>query len=77
MNPLEWKREHQIALFISAGIGFIFGFIFELHELNTPCSMRFGCLKENITYWITIVGVGIFGAMIGAAILYAVQLMKR
>jgi hypothetical protein len=25
MNPLEWKSEHQIALLICAGIGFLIG----------------------------------------------------
>jgi hypothetical protein len=77
MNPLEWKREHQIALLISAGIGFVFGLIFGLHELNTPCWVSMGCIKENVIYWITIVGDGICGAIIAAVIIYTVQLMRR
>jgi hypothetical protein len=91
MNPLEWKREHQVALVICAGIGFIFGFMVGLHEIN-PYNYDLGWsvglyqtywgwnggMEHSINlYWLVIGAVGIFGAFIAALITYAFQLMRR
>jgi hypothetical protein len=82
MNPLKWKSEHQIALLVCSGIGFILGSIFELHEISTYGYKLYWSVDNyndhSINFYWTIVGiVGLFGAIIGAAIIYVVQLMRR
>jgi hypothetical protein len=34
MNPLNWKREHQIALLCASGLGALFGFIFAIQHVS-------------------------------------------
>jgi len=79
MNPLEWKREHQVALGIAAVIGLSLGEIVGF-SLNGN-GERFGTWVER-SFWYhyaTFGGFmwGICGAIIGAAIVYSVQLMRR
>jgi H+/Cl- antiporter ClcA len=82
MNPLEWKREHQIALLISAGIGFVFGFIFGLQEVSLR-GYELYWSGDHVNdhsinfYWAIVVVIGLLGALIGAAIIYAAQLMRQ
>lgn len=88
MNPLNWKFEHQVALMICAGVGFVFGFMFGLHEVSRSASAySLGCDYNAPTgafachsidfYWAVVAMIGVFGAFIGAAIIYAAQLMRR
>jgi len=79
MNPLEWKREHQLGLLICTGIGFALGFAFGLHAVDKygyQYSWANSDLTANILYWCAVVILGILGAIVGAAIVYAVQLMR-
>jgi hypothetical protein len=79
MNPLEWKREHQIALVGAIIVGFALGLAFG-YARDTHFS-GFGewlitALNPNYP-GTTGTGWSIFGALIGAAIAYVVQLMRR
>jgi hypothetical protein len=85
MNPLEWKREHQVALLLCAGIGLIFGFVFGLYtvrkygyqyEWATLGVATFSDLTADILYWCAVGILAVFGALIGAAVIYSVQLMR-
>jgi hypothetical protein len=82
MNPLKWKREHQIALLIGAGIGLIFGLIFSLYVV-TDRATEFdywpgdGRLHSLHLYWLAVLIVALAGSAIGAAAVYAAQLMRR
>lgn len=79
MNPLEWKREHQIALGLAAiiglGLGEIIGF-----ALNGHGDRFVTWVEQSFWYHYSTFGGfmwGILGALIGAAIVYVVQLMRR
>ena len=82
MNPLEWKSEHQIALLICAGIGFIIGLFVGLREVSAYgfeflwSFDRYNDHSINL-YWVAVGMVGMIGAIIGAAIIYTVQMMRR
>jgi hypothetical protein len=78
MNPFEWKREHQIALVAATLLGFAIGMAFgyargdSLHFsdwLYYAFNPHYGNFGEF--------GWGIFGAIIGAAVIYLAQLMRR
>jgi hypothetical protein len=34
MNPLQWKREHQLALLIGAALGCMYGLVFGLEHVS-------------------------------------------
>ena len=79
VNPLQWRREHQLALLVFALVGLALGFAFGyardphqvtfldwlIHALN-PQYPGFGG-----AWW------GIFGALVGAASVYAAMLLRR
>ena len=79
MNPLRWKREHQLALVVAALIGLIVGEV--VGFALTGAGERFGAwLEESFWYhYITFGGFmwGIFGAIIGAAIVYTANLIRQ
>jgi hypothetical protein len=86
MNPLAWKREHQVALLICAGIGLMFGLMFGMHEVDKygPLYFLYGWSDSSGSgyhsidfYWAAVGLVGIFGALISGAIIYAIQLMRH
>ena len=77
MNPIRWKREHHVALLIGAALGFLFGFGYALRDLRTPCWIQYGCVEENLFYWLTILAAGVGGALVGATIIYAAILTRK
>lgn len=79
MNPLNWKFEHQVALMICAGIGLVFGFIFGWSEVD-PYTHRIWFYENQYhdnLYWPMVAAASVAGAVLGMAIIYAVQLMRR
>jgi hypothetical protein len=79
MNPLAWKREHQIALVATTLLGFsaglVVGYARDPHYgsfwdwLTTALNPNYP--TSTGTEW------SIFGALVGATIIYVVQLMRR
>jgi hypothetical protein len=80
MNPLGWKREHQIALLGAALIGLIVGLVFALHDVNphehtTVYAGSSGLVRVN-TYWRFVVGWSLLGGGIAGGIFYIFQLSR-
>jgi len=79
MKPIEWKREHQIALGAAILVGFALGLAFGYTR-----DRHFGgfwdwfttALNPNYPGY-TGTGWGVFGAIVGAVVIYMVQLMRR
>jgi hypothetical protein len=84
MNPLHWKREHQIAL-TAISLGWIIGYIIGRHQV-CPYS---NCIENGIEYtkfngakgwvdldwlWITAYCAGV--AVIFGLVVYIVKLMR-
>ena len=77
MNPLEWKREHQIALAAATLLGFAIGMAYGYATGN---SLRFSdwlYYAFSPNYSRGEFGWGIFGAITGAVLIYTVQMMRR
>ena len=70
MNPLRWRHEHQVALLLGAVLGIAMGLlVWFLHN-----GVQYATLRETIWTWSTF-RWGVFGALIGAAIVYVRQLL--
>lgn len=69
MNPLRWKREHQVALTIAALIGAVIGPLAGYGLSNDGWSLSFW-FGRSAFVWI------IGGAAIGAAIVYVIRLAR-
>ena len=79
MNPLEWQREHQVALAVSAllgiGAGIVVGYAIY--------AVGWGAESVSFGYWInhpvTYTGIwwALFGAVFFAALVYVVRLMQH
>jgi hypothetical protein len=85
MNPLTWKREHQIALVIAAGLGAIAGCIFGAMETPSYVSFRWGqlwcdygsrCVYLLQGYWLLILFWTVLGGGVGGGIVYVRQLLR-
>jgi hypothetical protein len=85
MNPLEWKREHQIALACAVALGCLVGMIAGL--LVTPdyvsfrwgklwCNYGYTCVYLLQGYWLFILLWISLGAVVGAALVYVRQLLR-
>jgi hypothetical protein len=82
MNPMKWKREHQLALVLASALGFLFGMMFGIyrvspygHSINLDPS---GICCDHLVsiYWFLVSLWGIFGVGIAAAIVYIRQLLR-
>lgn len=79
MNPICWKREHQIALMLAAGIGAIIGWwlfgqrIQECWFLHDSDVYEFGPLGEC---WFDLFEGPVMGAFAGGAIAYVCQMLS-
>jgi hypothetical protein len=85
MNPLEWKREHQIALACAAAIGGVAGLIFGLARTNAYdystwgklwCEREYSCIYLLNGYWLKVIFWTALGGSIGAALIYIRQLLR-
>jgi hypothetical protein len=87
MNPLDWKREHQIALLVAATLG---GFIFTTMMSHNISSCAGGFIGSAYYYpifgidwgpflarcWFQLLVWPVSGAVSGAAFIYIRQLMR-
>jgi hypothetical protein len=80
LNPLLWKREHQIALCTATGIGVLIGLV---HGIGSAHFIICGGVyswfasatcRHLILY--PLLGWPVFGALLGAAIVYIWGLMR-
>lgn len=73
MNPLKWKREHQVALFLFVALGCWAGtFLWYLtggSRLST--SGWSNLIHSGILAW------GVYGGVASGLVIYAVQLFRR
>jgi hypothetical protein len=87
MNPLRWKRELQVALILAATIGVPLGII--LGHITTggttwelwsraPNDYNWPPFYWMKTYWgpLTFFWWGLFGASVGAGIVYLIELLR-
>lgn len=87
MNPLSWKREHQVALLVSAATGALIVTSFMFHTV-TKCAGSF--MGSTFYYpvfgidwgpflatcWLPIIGWPVIGAIGGASVVYVRQLLR-
>jgi hypothetical protein len=79
MNPLEWKREHQIALVISILIGLMLGLAFGYARdphIGSFVDWFTTALDPNYPGY-TGTGWSIFGALVAGGIVYATVLLRK
>jgi len=85
MNPLHWKREHQIALLCAAVLGVVLGFMVGLQSVPRYLywSMWWGGDEYTdhvsfIIYWgcLRLLGWTLFGSVLGASPVYIYRLLK-
>jgi len=74
MNPLNWRRPHQMALLLGAALGIALGFITgymheNVHYANPTFSLYL--TGGSAFRW------GLFGAIVGATVIYIQQLMHE
>ncbi len=79
MNPLRWKREHQIALAGAVLVGFALGLAFGYaRDTHFSSFWEWFVTALNPNYPGTGgIGWSVFGAFMGAAAIYVVQVMRR
>jgi hypothetical protein len=85
MNPLLWKREHQIALVcaIALGglIGMILGFFVTPHYVSFRwgklwCDYGYNCIYLLQGYWLLILFWTSIGGLVGGGLVYVRQLLR-
>jgi H+/Cl- antiporter ClcA len=85
MNPLEWKREHQIALLCAIALGCFSGFIVGLLVLDSHtrfrwgalwCEWQYSCVYFLNGYWLRVLSCSILGGVSGATLVYIRQLLR-
>ena len=72
MNPLKWRREHQVALVLGAAmgisVGLVIGYIYnDVHYANATLRLYFE--GGSGFRW------GVFGALVGGTAIYVRQLL--
>jgi hypothetical protein len=84
MNPLLWKREHQLALLCAAVLGLIFGCLIGIWRSDPFSHWAIEYVKANgglgwivIPHSVLFVPLwSIFGAVAAAALVYIRQLLR-
>jgi hypothetical protein len=83
LNPLLWKQEHRIALWVAAGIGGVLGLVRGISSASPfldVCPAFYGVWFTSV--WcrhgvlFPLLGWPVFGALLGAAIVYVWGLMR-
>lgn len=78
LDPRLWPRDHRIALLISCGLGVFLGLWHSYAQLD-PIANAWGmdwgkALARN---WLTATFWPVFGAVVGAAPIYVLKLMRN
>ena len=80
MNPLKWKREHQIALvlgiIVGVSLGLVLGYLVYATNTEAEDGYRFGSwMRQGISrgahWW------GLFGGAIGASVVSLKRLLSN
>jgi hypothetical protein len=66
MNPLHWKREHQVAFLGATAVGGCIGIFAELHQVEASANF----------HWLQVEFWGAAGAVMGAAGAFIRQLLR-
>jgi polyferredoxin len=71
MNPLKWRREHQLALVLGAVLGIGLGFVagYSYHGIHFEKGLSLYITGGSAFRW------GIFGALVGGTTIYIRQLL--
>lgn len=79
MNPFGWKREHQVALAVSILAGFSIGLAFGYARDSHSGGFYDWLITAINPNYPTYAGAGwaIFGAIIGGAAAYVIQMQRR
>ena len=75
MNPLQWRSKHQVALLLGVVVGIALGFVTgymhnNIHFENAAAFSTY-LTGGSALRW------GVFGALIGGAIIYIQQLLHE
>ncbi len=85
MNPLLWKREHQIALICAVAVGTLVGLTVGVSATPDYVSFRWGrlwcdfsysCVYLLQGYWLLIGFWAALGAVVGGTPVYVWQLLR-
>jgi hypothetical protein len=75
MNPLRWRSEHQVALFLGVVVGIALGFVtgYMHHNVHFENAVEFSSYLKggSALRW------GVFGALVGGTIIYMRQLLHE
>ena len=75
MNPLQWRREHQVALLLGVVVGIALGFVtgYMHHGIRFENAALFSVYLTggSALRW------GVFGALVGGTIIYMRQLLHE
>jgi hypothetical protein len=86
MNPLDWKREHQIALIIAIGLGAMVGCTFGAMVTPSYVSFKWGqlwcdygyqCVYLLQGYWLLILFWTVLGGSMGGGNVYIRRLLRE
>jgi hypothetical protein len=85
LNPLRWKREHQIAFFCAAALGCLVGLIVGIQHVSPgeyPSTILGGepgapnSIYLPLEYWMFLALWAALGGAIGAGVIYIRQLLR-
>ena len=75
MNPLQWRREHQVALLLGVVVGIALGFVtgYMHHNIHFENAGQFSSYLTggSALRW------GVLGALLGGTIIYMRQLLHE
>ena len=87
MNPLAWKREHQIALAFAVIVGGVIGLIIGVYVTPSYVSFRWGalwcsngpysCIYLLQGHWLLILFWAVMCGCLGGVLVYIRQLLRE
>lgn len=85
-DPRIWRREHQAALCVAGGLGFLAGSLLGLlvadpytrfRAVALICDVQgYGCSYLLNGYWLRVLAFSATGTILGAGIVYIRQLLR-